>query len=434
MIDFENIVSFLRQKPAFNPLPTWGEREYTNWMDENVSWKTTCCLGDWSAGGKVGVLVEGLDALKLFSDLSVNSLKKLTGGHLRHLIMCNENGKCIINGILFDRGDGTYYWQHHAEWARYNAIRGGYDCKFTNTVFYDLQLAGPTSIHVIEKVLGEPIRDLEFMNFKTVQLCGHEALLIRQNMASEIGYELEGPLEFKETVINALLEAGEEFGIRRLGWRSVFMNHLESGISQTDYLPAIYDPEMRDYVDWLVSEYGELAAHGFHISGSFESDDVRDWYRSPYEQGWGAFVNFNHDFIGKEALQKEAENIRRTWVSLEWNTDDVVDVYASMFRQGEHFDYMEMPKTFEETIDTDQILVGDKLVGVATSRGYSYYFRKMISHAVIDVEYSQPGTQVEILWGQPGHPQKRIRATVCPSPYKTDHRRDDVNKLPCYVK
>ena len=428
-----NIVSKLRETPTFNPLPSWGEMEYSGWMDENVSWKKTCCLGDWSFGGNKGVLVEGPDALKLFQDLSVNSLKNLVGGKARHLVMCNEDGKCIINGILFDRGDGSYYWQHHPEWPMYHMEKGGYNCTMTKTSFYGLQLAGPTSIHVIEKLCGESIRDIPFMGFRNITICGHEVMCIRQNMAGEIGYELEGPYEHHDEIVNALLEAGQEFGIRRLGWRSVFMNHLESGTSQSDYIPAIYDESTKDYLDWLIAHKGKEYAYRFHISGSFESDNIQDWYRSPYEQGWGMFVKFDHDFIGRKALEVESANKRRTWVSLEWNAEDIIDVYASLMRPGPHYDYMDLPKNFLETIDTDTVFKDGKPVGVATSRGFSYYFRKTISHCVIDVEYSAPGTEVEVLWGQPGHPQKLIRAVVHPSPYKQDRRREDVTKLPCYL-
>ena len=67
-----------------------------------------------------------------------------------------------------------------------------------------------------------------------------------------------------------------------------------------------------------------------------------------------------------------------------------------------------------------------KLVGVATSRGYSYYFRQMLSLCTIDVAQSEPGTEVEVIWGNPGTPQKRIRATVAPAPYKKDNRRADL--------
>ena len=66
---------------------------------------------------------------------------------------------------------------------------------------------------------------------------------------------------------------------------------------------------------------------------------------------------------------------------------------------------------------------------MATSRGYSYYFRQMLSLCVIDVEHSEPGTEVIVVWGDPGEPQKEIRATVAPAPYKKDNRRLDVTKL-----
>lgn len=435
-MDFNNneeLVKTLRQKQKLNPLFSWGEMEYSGWMDENISWKTDCCLGDWSFGGNKGVLAEGPDVLRLFSDLSGNSLKKFEPGQVKHLVMCNQDGKCIINGILLNRGDGSYYWQHHYDWPMYHMQKGGYDCRMTKTSLYGLQLAGPKSIHVIEKLCGEPIRDIKFMNFRNIKILGYDVMCIRQNMAGEIGYELEGPYEQHDEILEALLEAGREFGIRRLGWRSVFMNHLESGTSQTDYVPAIYEEHTREYLEWLIEQKGLETALRFRISGSFESNNIRDWYRSPYEQGWGGSMKFDHDFIGREALEKEAVNPPRTWVSLEWNEEDILDVYASLLRPGPHYDYMDLPKNFIETVDTDIVLKDGKMVGTATSRGFSYYFRKMISHCVIDTEFSVPGTEVEVVWGQPGHPQKKIRALVCKSPYKTDRRRDNVAELPSYL-
>ena len=67
--------------------------------------------------------------------------------------------------------------------------------------------------------------------------------------------------------------------------------------------------------------------------------------------------------------------------------------------------------------------VNGELVGVATSRGYSYYFRKMLSLATINVDHADIGTEVEVLWGAPGQRQKAIRAVVCPAPYKEDRSR-----------
>ncbi len=52
----------------------------------------------------------------------------------------------------------------------------------------------------------------------------------------------------------------------------------------------------------------------------------------------------------------------------------------------------------------------------------------MPSPCIIDVQYSEPRTEV-VIWGDPGEPQKMIRATVAPTPYKKDNRRTDLTKL-----
>jgi vanillate/3-O-methylgallate O-demethylase len=53
----------------------------------------------------------------------------------------------------------------------------------------------------------------------------------------------------------------------------------------------------------------------------------------------------------------------------------------------------------------------------------------MLSLCTIDVASSEPGTQVTVHWGTPQGPQKAIRATVAPAPYKTDRRRSDLHAV-----
>ena len=77
----------------------------------------------------------------------------------------------------------------------------------------------------------------------------------------------------------------------------------------------------------------------------------------------------------------------------------------------------------------DKVTRRRRPVGVATSRGYSYYFRQMLSLCVIDVDCSEFGTEVTVIWGAPGEPQKEIRAQVAAAPYKKDNRRIDVRNL-----
>jgi vanillate/3-O-methylgallate O-demethylase len=51
------------------------------------------------------------------------------------------------------------------------------------------------------------------------------------------------------------------------------------------------------------------------------------------------------------------------------------------------------------------------IVGVATSRGYRYYFREMLSLCTIDVAHADVGTPVIVHRGDPAGPQKESRAT-----------------------
>ncbi len=66
-------------------------------------------------------------------------------------------------------------------------------------------------------------------------------------------------------------------------------------------------------------------------------------------------------------------------------------------------------------------------MGISTWIGYSSNERKMLTLAVLDKEYAEPGTTVSLLWGEPdggsdkpaveSHRQVELRATVAPVPY-----------------
>jgi vanillate/3-O-methylgallate O-demethylase len=268
------------------------------------------------------------------------------------------------------------------------------------------------------------------MHFDKVRIADHEVLALRQGVAGELGYELQGPSHYAREVYDTILDAGKHFGIRRLGGRTAFVNHLEACFPTivTDYLPAIFDDDMTEYLAEFKAAMPAYAAT-FNIAGSFEAGHVSAWYRSPVELGWQNRIRFDHDFIGRQALEEEVARPRRVIRTLVWNADDVVEVYASLFRAGRPFHYMEIPRDQRGFMYADKVIINDELVGVATSRGYSYYFRQMLSLCVIDPRWSEPGTEVMVLWGEPGEPQKEIRATVAPAPYKKDNRRVNVQNL-----
>ena len=143
-------------------------------------------------------------------------------------------------------------------------------------------------------------------------------------------------------------------------------------------------------------------------------------------------VKFDHDFVGREALEKEAANPRRVMVTLEWNSEDVTDVFASRLREGEPYKYMEFPEDRSAVVaeqpynpalhvaagtcvmfHQDEVQAGGKEIGVSSGRMYSPYYRGMISLATVNKE----------------------DAKIAPFPYIQDGRNEkiDVSGIPSGV-
>ncbi|WP_245437638.1 glycine cleavage T C-terminal barrel domain-containing protein [Neorhizobium tomejilense] len=407
----------------------FGEPEYTDWIDESKSWKEACYIGDWSFLWQRWF--RGPDALKLFSDISVNSFSKFDIGQSKHVIHCNKDGMVIHEGILSRFGEEEFLlFGRGCFWADYKLRHGNYNATSQEDDWFVYQVSGPKSVAVMEKAMGDSIRDVGFMRFKKIKLAGKEIYALRQGMAGEIGFELQGPRELGPEIYAAILAAGEEFGIRRMGARVASINHLEACFPTIvmDYLPAMFEPDMTEY-----REEFEAAMPGFaqtvKVGGSFDGTKPSDYYRSPVELGWTKNIKFDHDFIGREALEKEVANPKRTIRTLVWNEEDVLDVHASLYRDEDPYPFMDMPRDQRRMMGADKVLKDGKVVGVSTSRGYSYHFREMISLCVIDTDMSEVGTEVVVVWGAPGGPQKEIRAQVAPAPYKPDNRRASLSSL-----
>jgi vanillate/3-O-methylgallate O-demethylase len=88
---------------------------------------------------------------------------------------------------------------------------------------------------------------------------------------------------------------------------------------------------------------------------------------------------------------------------------------------------MEMPRDQRGFMWADRVTRDGSDIGVTTSRGYSYYYRRMLSLVVIDASQAETGGNAEIVWGNPGDPEKIIRARIAPAPYKSDHARGDLH-------
>lgn len=421
---------------------SWGKLEYSGWQDENLSWKDDVYLGDWSYLDEVRV--SGPGALKLFRDFAVNSVESFRIGQAKHAIFVNANGKVIGEGVLQRESDDSFLFNARgpvATWLEYNHAKGGYDALFHSSISqFKFQVSGPRSLDLLRELTDAALEDTRFMHFVDAAIGGAPVRFLRQGMAGEIGFELQGPLSSGPAVRRAILDAGERYNVRRMGARTAMVNHLEAGFPTVthDYLPAITEPAEADYFaaydtkvdDDTSPEWYQSFERCLKVKGSFDGPDASAWFRSPVELGWTRNIKFDHDFYGREALEREVANPQRGIVTLVWNLDDVRDVNDSLLQSdGIPFDFMDMPRAQWFAMYTSSVHSGGVEIGSTTSRGYSYYFRKVLSHAVLDLAHTAPGTEVIVKWGDPGHPVKNVRATVHAYPYKADNRRADLHAV-----
>jgi glycine cleavage system aminomethyltransferase T len=297
------------------------------------------------------------------------------------------------------------------------------------------QVAGPRSLEILESATGDDLHDIHFMHHRPSSIQGMPVTVVRVGMAGTLAYEIHGPATDGIAVYNAILGAGEPLGLRRLGIRAYTMNHTEDGFPQAFIHfphPWLEDPDVLAYM----SSIGEVGKQGRALHGSM-GQDLALRYRNPVELGWANRISFDHDFVGRAALEREVAHPRRKMVTLVWDPEDILDVYASKFQQGEQYASLDAPNQFLAggpgiSYFADQVLKDGWPVGVSSGRTYSYFYRRMLSLCSIDMDQSALGTEVNVLWGEPGARQKPIRATVSRFPYLNEDRNEvfDVETIP----
>ncbi|MDE3177130.1 MAG: aminomethyltransferase family protein [Pseudomonadota bacterium] len=437
---YGNPVDMLRNSqvgPYVFPIPS----EFSNWRDEQEAWRKTAILFDQSYH-MTDLYLEGPDVVRLLSELGVNSFKGFRRDKAKQFVACNHDGYVIGDGVLFGLEDDKVNIVGRppiSNWIEFNARTGGYDVKVERDErslanarprrAYRFEIQGPAAWNILTKVNGGPLPDIKFFNMGEISVAGRRVRCLRHGMSGAPGLELWGPKEEGDEIRAALLEAGKEFGLLPGGARAYSTVAIESAWIPSP-MPAIYTGErMKSYREWLPATGFEANAS---LGGSMVSANIEDYYLTPFDLGYGGFTKFDHDFIGREALMRRAQQPSRKKVTLTWDSDDVVAIFASLFQAKDRAKYMDLPASHYATLPYDMIVSGGRQVGISTYPVYTSNGRVWISLSMIDEAFSAAGTQVKVVWGEPDggtskptverHVQTEVRATVGPAPFSDSAR------------
>ena len=289
------------------------------------------------------VEITGPDAYQFIQLLTPRDLSKLAIGQCKYVLIVNEQGGILNDPVLLRLGE-NHFWLSLSDsdillWAQGVAVNAGFNVSIQEPDVSPLQLQGPKSGMIMEKLFGESIKDLKYYWLQELELEGIPLVVSRTGWSSELGYELYLRDSLKgDQLWELIMEAGKEFGLQPGHTSSI--RRIEGGML------------------------------------SYHAD--ADIHTNPFEIGLDRLVALDSDinFIGKKALQKiHEEGVKRIQIGLEIS--------------GEAF---QGPNTIFWPLQKD-----GKTVGKVTSAVYSPRLKKNISLAMVDVEVSELGQSLDIL-------------------------------------
>ena len=406
---FANPIDMLRNAEA-GPYQFPVKSEFTNWRDEQEAWRQSAVFFDQSYH-MTDHYIEGPDVKKLVESLAINSMANFRKDVAKQLVVCNPDGYVIGDAIMFILEDNLINIVNKpicGNWVQFHAETQGFDVQVSKDDRsldnsqprrgYRFEVQGPNAWSILEKLNGGPISEIKFFNMGEMNIAGRKVRVLRHGMAGAPGLELFGPYEEKEEVRAAIFEVGKDLGLLAAGSKTYSTVAHESGWFPSP-MPAIYTGEsMKAYREWLPADGFEA---GLSLGGSLVSDNIEDYYLTPYDLGYGHMLKFDHDFIGREALEAMKDKPHRKKVTLKWDKDDVVKVFASLFNDGDRFKYMDMPASHYATLPYDLVTKDGKSVGISHYPVYTSNVSGWISLALLDESVAAPGKDVSIRWGEP---------------------------------
>ena len=416
--------------------------EFTNWRREQRAWRETAVLYDQSHH-MVNLFFKGPDALKLISDTAINSVETFPVDMAKQYVPTTPAGNVIGDGILFHlarervrvrrprpggqlarvpRPDGRV--RRRGREGR--PLADAADGQAGHAEGLALPGAGPERVAGPREGQRRPARGRQVLpdgrdEHRRARRFARCATAWRARPASSSG----GRTRPTTRPARRSSRRARSSASSRSGSRAYSSNTLESGWIPSP-LPRSTPARScaRTASGSLPSSYEAVNA----LAGSFVSDDIEDYYLNPFELGYGPFVKFDHDFHGREALEKIEPETQRKKVTLAWSSDDVAEIFASVFApEGEDYQVFDLPNANYGSSNFDSVLDADEtVVGLSLFTGYSANEKRALSLATVDPEI-EIGTELRVVWGEPDggtrkttvqpHRQKEVRVLVSPVPY-----------------
>ena len=289
--------------------------------------------------------VKGADAAAFLDHMLPNNIANLADTRARYTTMLNENGQIIDDIVVFRMAEdvfwvSTLYVKRMIPW--FTQHKGSYQVEFANiTPKWDMYaVQGPKSRDILNELLETPVDNQKFFQILDNRMGDIPVKINRGGFTGEkLGYEIYVAPEYTRQVVEKLREIAPKYDAKQV----------------TDIQVMVWT---------LPTEKGYYLMCDIH-------------WANPLEVGLDRNINWEKDFIGKEALLKaKAAGAKRTLLGFTVDDEDI-------FIPGKHLGGAGCP-----------VMLDGEEIGRVTKVTYSYVLDKNIGYALVDSTKVKPGDRV----------------------------------------
>ena len=331
-------------------------------------------------------LVRGPDAGALLDRVMTRDISKLQVDQVYYTPWCDEEGKVVDDGTVTRIAHDEYRVTAADpcfRWFRLNATGLDVDVDDVSESTAALALQGALSREVLERATGEDWRDLRYFRRRPTHVVGVEVDVTRTGYTGDRGSELWMRAEQALPVWDAVMAAGQDFGIHPFGIRALDVARVEAGLI-------------------LIEAEYTSARHSWSAEQQY----------SPFELGLGRLVDFGKAaaFNGRRALlvEQKAGGPARRLVGLDLDWSGIEAMYAKH----------DLAPAVSPLVHRDPVPVykQGRQVGRATSICWGPTIKKMVGFGSVERSLKAAGTRVSVEWTVEGE-RGKLGATVVPLPF-----------------
>ena len=292
--------------------------EFSNWRNEQVAWRKSAVLFD-QTHHMDELIVEGPDAAAFLEYVGINSFANFDLNRAKHFVPVTPAGHVIGDMIIFREREDKFVLVGRAptaNWVRFQQAVGKWKVRLTHDprsdsrpdgkaiyrTHYRFQIQGPEANKIFDKINGGPVPDVKFFHVDWIKIGSRRVQALRHGMAGAPGLEVWGPYADKHYIQSTILQAARDVGVDLAHRRQPRVLDEHAGVG-LDPLAAARDLYRRRHAAGIprLARRRQLRGVG-SIGGSFASDNIEDYYVNPFELGYGFYIGWKSDFIGKDAL------------------------------------------------------------------------------------------------------------------------------------